>query len=553
MTVRVFRSTDASAPALSGRPGSFVSLLDACLVDGYTGKPAAGWTKPYTGPVGGRPNFYTAGAVASSAPSATTALSSGHASTLTIVFLQTNHASDTTYTVDPAPGSGWTNLASFRYGPGNQHFFNVWAKPYLDSAPDSFTYFAKTSPGGAALSVSYSLTWVHVDRFDVDDLTPWIWTDAAAVASTSIPSSPVTTLNTDDLVITGLVLPDNTATITQPAGYTNQGSFTNVGTSRFNLATMTQAAVGSTGSPPWTRSSNPAGDGRVFSLTVTSPQTANTRRAYRQGGAAANKYYMQVSNAGYHGQGSHESSIRMAETLSAWDTGTNLFPAAGTAFFRVSDRCTTAPRQWVILADERTMIMMVKTLDSPGVWFGYYFGDISSWLAVDDYACAMIARQSSVSSGVVGLSSGSALGFHSGGHFHFLLRGYTQTGSGKDTVGKLSDVFNFQGQVFGGFNAYGVMSSNLPFPNPQNGGIYAAPIFFHEQHNVQTLASVIRGKMRGTWAYCHDYTTISDGEIFAGSGDFAGKTLQYFSSVFSADGNQSKDAGMFLEISDTWD
>lgn len=50
MTVRTYRSTDASAPALSGNAaGQLIALLDACLVTGYGSQAGAGWTKPYTG------------------------------------------------------------------------------------------------------------------------------------------------------------------------------------------------------------------------------------------------------------------------------------------------------------------------------------------------------------------------------------------------------------------------------------------------------------------------------------------------------------------------
>lgn len=47
--VRVFRSSDASAPALSGTVGSLTGVLTACLVSGYGSVPAAGWTNPYSG------------------------------------------------------------------------------------------------------------------------------------------------------------------------------------------------------------------------------------------------------------------------------------------------------------------------------------------------------------------------------------------------------------------------------------------------------------------------------------------------------------------------
>lgn len=49
MTVRIYKSTDSGAPTLTGQASSLISLLSACLVDGYGSKAAAGWTKPYTG------------------------------------------------------------------------------------------------------------------------------------------------------------------------------------------------------------------------------------------------------------------------------------------------------------------------------------------------------------------------------------------------------------------------------------------------------------------------------------------------------------------------
>lgn len=45
----VYRSDDASAPAIDGTAGSLIAALDAILVNGYGAKSAAGWTKPYTG------------------------------------------------------------------------------------------------------------------------------------------------------------------------------------------------------------------------------------------------------------------------------------------------------------------------------------------------------------------------------------------------------------------------------------------------------------------------------------------------------------------------
>ena len=49
MAWTLYKSTDASAPVLTGQTGSLITLLDAVLVNGYGSQPAAGWTKAYSG------------------------------------------------------------------------------------------------------------------------------------------------------------------------------------------------------------------------------------------------------------------------------------------------------------------------------------------------------------------------------------------------------------------------------------------------------------------------------------------------------------------------
>lgn len=65
MTVRIYKSTDASAPVLSGQAGALIALLDAVLINGYGSATPAGWAKAFSGtnlaayrpPVGGN-RFY---------------------------------------------------------------------------------------------------------------------------------------------------------------------------------------------------------------------------------------------------------------------------------------------------------------------------------------------------------------------------------------------------------------------------------------------------------------------------------------------------------------
>jgi len=44
----IYQSSDIGGPGfITGVTGSLLAILDACLVNGYTGKPGAGWTKPF--------------------------------------------------------------------------------------------------------------------------------------------------------------------------------------------------------------------------------------------------------------------------------------------------------------------------------------------------------------------------------------------------------------------------------------------------------------------------------------------------------------------------
>lgn len=48
MPVSVYKSTDAGAPVVNGVRGAFISLLDACLVNGYGDKASASWEKSFS-------------------------------------------------------------------------------------------------------------------------------------------------------------------------------------------------------------------------------------------------------------------------------------------------------------------------------------------------------------------------------------------------------------------------------------------------------------------------------------------------------------------------
>lgn len=63
MPVTIYKSTDASAPVMNSSLGSLLTVLDACLVNGYGSKAAAGWSRTVIDAPTGQAT-YTQGAVA---------------------------------------------------------------------------------------------------------------------------------------------------------------------------------------------------------------------------------------------------------------------------------------------------------------------------------------------------------------------------------------------------------------------------------------------------------------------------------------------------------
>jgi hypothetical protein len=125
MTVRVYRSTDASAPIMNGIAGSLVAVLDACLVNGYGSKVAAGWSKSY---------------------------SSGS----TLAAYQTGSGNKMFLRVDDTSGSsanfyGYENMSSISIGTGQ------FPTPVQLSEGGNFVCIIKSSSGGTA-----AVPWVVV-------------------------------------------------------------------------------------------------------------------------------------------------------------------------------------------------------------------------------------------------------------------------------------------------------------------------------------------------------------------------------------------------------
>lgn len=69
------------------------------------------------------------------------------------------------------------------------------------------------------------------------------------------------------------------------------------------------------------------------------------------------------------------------------------------------------------------------------------------------------------------------------------------------------------------WNGWG-FNGNLPCPNGADQSIYVSPVLIGETNET------LRGRLRGWYFLLHAPANVTDGQVFQGSGDYAGKTFQ---------------------------
>lgn len=212
----------------------------------------------------------------------------------------------------------------------------------------------------------------------------------------------------------------------------------------------------------------------------------------------------------------------------------------------VSDNSTD--HYWVAFADAYTFYLFIQNGDSAEYYACITFGDVFSFGgSADAYRCLLIGwgtenavgawSQPYAAGSVIGydnfacsmgyfLSQGSATGYNAYLPYplvgHYMAR--TSGGGGASiAVGKTFD-FSKQttnGNVNGG-SPYGAiaMGGNIQTPNSADNSLYLSPVTIHEPSSYG-----LRGRMRGFWQVAHPVANFSDGQTFAGGGDYAGKSF----------------------------
>ncbi len=298
----------------------------------------------------------------------------------------------------------------------------------------------------------------------------------------------------------------------------------------------------------------PAAGWSVPSLGGSNPGTGGNANviAFLQG-TGSNGFYLRVNHSGARVGTTHEAAgtpvatvarLRGYEAMTGiTDAGTNLFPTVAQqtigVFVRVSASADTIARPWYVLADQRTVYMFMLTGDlisAAPAWYGWMFGEIFSFKTSDPGRTMIIGRDSETAfvnanewmdkvDRVTTLSAS-----------HYIAR------DASGAVGAIQTSKNINFGFTGAATTTQTLDGDVAFSNPGDNKIYFSPLRITHT----TGGNVLRGRLRGLHTLIHPTTNLSDGDVFQGTGDYAGKTLMALKPTAGG-------GSFIMETSNTWD
>lgn len=271
-----------------------------------------------------------------------------------------------------------------------------------------------------------------------------------------------------------------------------------------------------------------------------------------------------IYDAGAGGAGGCEAMATGWSSITTIDngavTGSNPFPSgsqlnitssgggkSGAVVIRKSAITTSIQRTWQAFADSSSLYLFTKPADSTGgnAWSGFFFGDFYSIRtgSIDANRCMIIGRINKSSSNIdddsLDKQTAASSGLTSATQGHFAARLFSgDSGSitGSITVHVHGDGMKAQNNT--------VWNGAIPFLNGCDNAIHISPVWV-----VEAVPSVIRGRMRGFWHFCHISASLYDGQILSGSMDFPNKIFKVLIPIMGTSGGQR---GTYLmEISNT--
>jgi hypothetical protein len=261
---------------------------------------------------------------------------------------------------------------------------------------------------------------------------------------------------------------------------------------------------------------------------------------FRTGGSPAG--YLQVQDNGQSAGGAKEARIFGYETMSAYNTGTGLYPtnaqrANGYCIRKSNTADSSNARAWYLAATNETFYLAVETGDTASApcWAGY--GRFKSYKANDQYNFFISGRITENSATVAYgtdcfYARVSTLGNLANTNPFTICRSYTGTGSA--IYGNfISDGSKATGAI------YGAGTVGITYPAVADGGLYMSKTEVWE-----VAASALRGELPGIWVPLHN-KPLTHLDTFTGVSGLTGRSFLVL--------NAGSLGQIFLETSDTWD
>jgi hypothetical protein len=234
------------------------------------------------------------------------------------------------------------------------------------------------------------------------------------------------------------------------------------------------------------------GYGSKAALGWGRPFSATNSAVYRA--ASGNQHYLQVADNGTDTNGARMANGIGFETMSAYNTGTGLFPTAAQLangnFWLKSQTLDAVARAWTLIGDAKTFYLFANANGAGFNWNPYGFGEFTSYKSADAYNTFICAGAGSSPNFVVtGLASpqtiGTAAAITAG---FYAARSYTQIGTSQ-ALNSLSPL-----------NTTACLgSTGIIYPNAADSGLYLAPLMIAEA----LTGGPVRGRFRGAFVPMH--------------------------------------------------
>jgi len=251
--------------------------------------------------------------------------------------------------------------------------------------------------------------------------------------------------------------------------------------------------------------------------------TATNKRVYRPRAGA--RMYLRVDDSGAEPR---EAGVRLFQTMSDIDTGTNQTPTSGqyTGFniFKSSNSNSTAVK-WVAEGDDRGLFLFIRGDSSQFQrWSGFVFCDPVQNDSLENFG-TMIGASTGTNPSNWGVGnnpfSNKIQGLNSNNNM-FMPTDSQNNGESRPVGAMLYEYGSATSKSFGGTNV------GLRYPEPSTSGLIAYQPPWISELETGGAGYSLRGNLPCVWAICADQDTQpiatgTDAVEFAGSGVYAGK------------------------------